>query len=305
GKRYFFEKADIADKKEMERIFKKYDIDTVVNFAAETHVDRSILFPESFVRTNVLGTYTLLETARNFWSCSADSLRGDVLFHHVSTDEVYGSLGNGGKFSEKSMYNPQSPYSSSKASSELIAMSYFHTYGLPVTISNSSNNYGAFQFPEKFIPLMILNIKENKELPVYGDGKNIRDWIYVDDHNRAILKILNSSPAGEKWNIGGGNEMENIVLLNKLIDLTAKEIGKDPDIVRKKITFIKDRPGHDKRYAVDSEKARRSLGWNQKMDFDSGLLKTIRWYLSNEGWMERVKNGSYKEWITKNYGERK
>ena len=299
--RYIFEKADICDREQIERIFKQYDIDTVIHFAAESHVDRSILGPEAFIKTNVMGTYTLLDVARNYWGCSLDNVRDDVLFHHISTDEVYGSLGETGYFREDTPYDPRSPYSSSKASSDHIALAYFHTYALPVTLSNCTNNYGPLQFPEKLLPLMISNIKEGKNLPVYGDGKNIRDWIYVEDHNRGVWEIVNKSRAGEKWNLGGENEWENIKLLNTVIDLTAKELGKDAEEVRKTITYVKDRPGHDRRYAIDCTKAKTKLGWERKMSFEQGLLATIRWYLAHEDWINNIKSGAYKDWIQKNY----
>ncbi len=304
GKRYFFEKVDICDRPQIERILKQYDIDTIIHFAAESHVDRSILGPEAFMKTNVMGTFTLLDCARNFWKKADGSIRDDVLFHHISTDEVYGSLGETGYFTETTPYDPRSPYSSSKASSDHIAMAYFHTYGLPVTLSNCTNNYGPFQFPEKLLPLMITNIKEGKTLPVYGDGKNIRDWIYVEDHNRGVWQIVNKSPAGEKWNLGGENEWENIRLLNTVIDLTSNELGKNPDEVRKTISFVKDRPGHDRRYAIDCTKAKTKLGWERKMTFEEGLLSTIKWYLSHSEWIEHIKSGAYKEWIKNNYGNR-
>lgn len=302
--RYIFEKVDICDREQIERIFKQYDIDTVIHFAAESHVDRSILGPEAFIKTNVMGTYTLLDVARNYWGCSLDNVRDDVLFHHISTDEVYGSLGETGYFREDTPYDPRSPYSSSKASSDHIALAYFHTYALPVTLSNCTNNYGPLQFPEKLLPLMISNIKEGKNLPVYGDGKNIRDWIYVEDHNRGVWEIVNKSRAGEKWNLGGENEWENIKLLNTVIDLTAKELGKDAEEVRKTITYVKDRPGHDRRYAIDCTKAKTKLGWERKMSFEQGLLATIRWYLAHEDWINNIKSGAYKDWIEKNYSAR-
>lgn len=304
GKRYFFEKVDICDRPQIERILKQYDIDTIIHFAAESHVDRSILGPEAFMKTNVMGTFTLLDCARNFWKKEDGSIRDDVLFHHISTDEVYGSLGETGYFTETTPYDPRSPYSSSKASSDHIVMAYFHTYGFPVTLSNCTNNYGPFQFPEKLLPLMITNIKEGKTLPVYGDGKNIRDWIYVEDHNRGVWQIVNKSPAGEKWNLGGENEWENIRLLNTVIDLASKELGKNPDEVRKTISFVKDRPGHDRRYAIDCTKAKTKLGWERKMTFEEGLLSTIKWYLSHSEWIEHIKSGAYKEWIKNNYGNR-
>ena len=300
-RRYFFEKVDICDRVQIERIFKQYDIDTVIHFAAESHVDRSILGPEAFMKTNVMGTFTLLDVAKNYWNVSFDNQRDDVLFHHISTDEVYGTLGETGYFLETTPYDPRSPYSSSKASSDHIVMAYYHTYGLPITLSNCTNNYGPFQFPEKLLPLMISNIREGKNLPVYGDGKNIRDWIYVEDHNRGVWQIVNQSPAGEKWNLGGENEWENIRLLNTVIDLTAKELGKNPDDVRKTITYVKDRPGHDRRYAIDCTKAKTKLGWERKMTFEQGLLSTIRWYLNHSEWIEHIKSGAYKDWIQKNY----
>ena len=300
-RRYFFEKVDICDRAQIERIFKQYDIDTVIHFAAESHVDRSILGPEAFMKTNVMGTFTLLDVAKNYWNVSLENKRDDVLFHHISTDEVYGTLGETGYFLETTPYDPRSPYSSSKASSDHIVMAYYHTYGLPITLSNCTNNYGPFQFPEKLLPLMISNIREGKNLPVYGDGKNIRDWIYVEDHNRGVWQIVNQSPAGEKWNLGGENEWENIRLLNTVIDLTAKELGKNPDDVRKTITYVKDRPGHDRRYAIDCTKAKTTLGWERKMTFEQGLLSTIRWYLNHSEWIEHIKSGAYKDWIQKNY----
>ncbi len=301
--RYFFEKVDICDRAEIERIFKQYDIDTVIHFAAESHVDRSILGPEAFMKTNVMGTYTLLDVARKYWNVSLDNPRDDVLFHHISTDEVYGSLGETGYFLETTPYDPRSPYSSSKASSDHIVMAYYHTYGLPITLSNCTNNYGPFQFPEKLLPLMISNIKDGKNLPVYGKGDNIRDWIYVEDHNRGVWDIVRKSPAGEKWNLGGENEWQNIKLLNKVIDLTSKEIGKDAEDVRKTITYVKDRPGHDKRYAIDCTKAKTKLGWQRKMTFEEGLLATIRWYLNHGEWISHIQSGAYKDWISKNYTE--
>lgn len=302
-RRYFFEKVDICNRAQIERIFKQYDIDTVIHFAAESHVDRSILGPEAFIKTNVMGTYTLLDVARQYWNVSLDKTRDDVVFHHISTDEVYGSLGETGYFLETTPYDPRSPYSSSKAGSDHIAMAYFHTYGLPVTLSNCTNNYGPFQFPEKLLPLMISNIKDGKSLPVYGDGKNIRDWIYVEDHNRGVWQIVNKSPAGEKWNLGGENEWENIKLLNTVIDLTSQELGKDAEEIKKTITYVKDRPGHDRRYAIDCTKAKKQLGWERKMTFEQGLLTTIKWYLKHSDWIANIQNGSYKDWISKNYSE--
>jgi len=297
--KYFFEKGDIGDRTLVEKIFEKYAIDTVVHFAAESHVDRSILGPEAFIKTNVLGTFTLLDVARNIWK-DADG----VLFHHVSTDEVYGSLGETGYFTETTPYDPRSPYSASKASSDHLVMAYYHTYGLPITLSNCSNNYGPFQFPEKLIPLMILNMLEGKALPVYGDGKNIRDWLYVDDHNSAVWNIIQNGKIGEEYNIGGDNEWENIKLLNVLIDIVAKKINKNAETIRSLITYVKDRPGHDRRYAIDCSKIKRELGWKQTVSFEQGLERTVDWYLANTEWINGIRSGEYKRWVEKNYGER-
>lgn len=305
GTRYFFEKADICDRSAIERIFKQYDIDTVIHFAAESHVDRSILGPEAFIKTNIMGTYTLLDVARKFWNVSLDNQRDDVLFHHISTDEVYGSLGETGYFTETTPYDPRSPYSASKASSDHIVMAYYHTYGLPITLSNCTNNYGPYQFPEKLIPLMILNMQEGKNLPVYGEGKNIRDWIYVEDHNRAVWQIVKDGITGQKYNIGGENEWQNIKLLDKLIELTAKEADLNADDVRKTIVHVKDRPGHDARYAIDCAKIKKELGWERKMTFEEGLTLTVKWYLSHKEWIERVQSGEYLKWIDSNYARRK
>lgn len=301
NQRYFFEKVDICDRPEIERIFKQYDIDTVVHFAAESHVDRSILGPEAFVKTNVMGTFTMLDVARNYWKKEDGSIRDDVLFHHISTDEVYGSLGETGYFREDTPYDPRSPYSSSKASSDHLVMAYFHTYGLPITLSNCTNNYGPYQFPEKLLPLMISNIKDGKNLPVYGKGDNIRDWIYVEDHNRAVWLIVKNGVTGEKYNIGGENEWQNIKLLHKVIELTAAATGKKVEDVEKTITYVKDRPGHDKRYAIDCTKIKTQLGWKRLMTFEEGLQETVDWYLANSTWIEHIQSGSYKDWISKNY----
>ncbi|MDR3334366.1 MAG: dTDP-glucose 4,6-dehydratase [Treponema sp.] len=299
GTQYCFEHGDICDRGFVDALFKKYGIDTVVHFAAESHVDRSIYGPETFIKTNVMGTFTLLEAARNAWK------EGDgVLFHHISTDEVYGSLGETGAFSETTPYDPRSPYSASKASSDHLVMAYHHTYGLPITLSNCSNNYGPYQFPEKLIPLMILNIVEGKPLPVYGDGKNIRDWVYVEDHNRAVWTILHTGVTGEKYNIGGENEWENIRLLHTLIDLVSQKAGLDPEKVRGTITFVKDRPGHDRRYAIDCSRIKRELGWTRKVGFEEGLAKTVDWYLANTSWVDGIRSGEYQRWVEKTYGER-
>ena len=282
-RRYFFEKADICNHSQIERIFRQYDIDTVVHFAAETHVDRSILSPEAFINTNVKGTFTLLEASRSYWNVSLLNPRSDVHFHHVSTDEVYGSAGTAGSFTENSPYAPRSPYSASKAASDHLVMAYHHTYGLPVTVSNCTNNYGPHQFPEKFLPLMILNIRDKKNLPVYGAGKNIRDWIYVEDHNRAVWKILRHGLSGEKYNIAGENEWHNIDLLEKVIEITSAKTDRSACEIKKNITFVKDREGHDFRYSIDCTKIKKELGWEQKMPFNEGLEFTVNWYLEHSG----------------------
>ena len=304
GQRYFFERGDISDRALVERIFKQYDIDTVVHFAAESHVDRSVLDPEAFVRTNVLGTYTLLDVAKNYWGCSLDNPRDDVLFHHISTDEVYGSLGPTGYFTETTLYDPRSPYSASKASSDHLVFAYHHTFGLPVTLSNCTNNYGPYQFPEKLIPLMILNISTGKNLPVYGQGTNIRDWIYVEDHNKAVWLILQKGINGQKYNIGGENEWQNVKLLDKLIEIASAKLGKSADDVRKTIVHVKDRPGHDARYAIDCSKIKSELGWKREMTFEQGLELTVQWNLQNKDWISHIQSGDYLKWVEKNYSKR-
>ena len=301
--RYFFEHGDICDRVFVEALFKKHDIDTVVHFAAESHVDRSIHGPEAFIKTNVMGTFTLLDVARNAWINNGKS-REDVLFHHISTDEVYGSLGETGYFTEETPYDPRSPYSASKASSDHLALAYSHTYGLPVTLSNCSNNYGPYQFPEKLIPLMILNMLEGKSLPVYGDGKNVRDWLFVEDHNLAVWEIMRGGKTGETYNIGGENEWENIKLLNVLIEITAEKAKLDPAKIHDTITYVKDRPGHDRRYAIDCSKIKRELGWKQTVSFEEGLSRTVDWYLANPKWIESIRSGEYQKWVEKNYGKR-
>lgn len=299
GSRYFFIKGDITDRPYVEHVFRDYAIDTVVNFAAESHVDRSILGPETFIKTNVFGTYTLLDVAHHAWD-----KREDTLFHHVSTDEVFGSLGNEGYFREDTAYDPHSPYSATKAASDHLVMAYHYTYGLPTTLSNCSNNYGPYQFPEKLIPLMILNMKEGKSLPVYGDGKNVRDWLYVEDHVAALWLILQKGKSGEKYNIGGENEWENIHLIRRLISFVAEETSVDPKELESLVVFVRDRPGHDRRYAIDCSKIKKELGWKQKSTFDEGLRQTVHWYLTNDEWCARVKSGEYQKWIEKNYVRR-
>lgn len=300
GDKYFFEKVDICDFNKLEKIFDKYKPDAIIHFAAESHVDRSIYGPKDFITTNIIGTFNLLEIARKFWQDKYDITR----FHHISTDEVYGSLEDKGYFYEHTPYDPRSPYSASKASSDHLVMAYFHTYGMNVVITNCSNNYGPYQFPEKLIPLMILNMLEEKPLPVYGDGKNIRDWLYVEDHCRGVWLVLNRGRPGEKYNIGGENEWRNIDLVNKLCEIVAKKNNKPKDFYKRLITFVKDRPGHDRRYAINCDKIKRELGWSQSVDFETGLEKTVDWYLKNQKWIENVRSGQYKKWLELNYLKR-
>jgi len=298
--RYVFCHNDICDYEAIDSIFAKYNVDCVIHFAAESHVDRSIHGPGEFVRTNINGTFNLLEVARKHW---AD--KKDTLFHHVSTDEVFGSLGDTGYFYEDTPYDPRSPYSASKAASDHLVYAYYHTYGLNITMSNCTNNYGPYQFPEKLIPVMVMNILAEKALPVYGDGKNIRDWLYVIDHNTAIWDIVTKGRIGQTYNIGGENEWTNIELVNSLCEIMAELTGKpDKEYYKKLITYVKDRPGHDRRYAINCDKIKSELGWKQSVTFAEGLKKTLKWYLDNSQWVENIKSGAYKEWIDKNYSDR-
>ena len=293
--RYTFIKADICDYESMVAVFDRHEIDTVCHFAAESHVDRSIVRPDAFIQTNIVGTFNLLEVAR----AGQDRLK---LFHHVSTDEVFGSLGEDGYFTEETPYKPNSPYSASKAGSDHLVRAYHKTFGLSVTISNCSNNYGPYQFPEKLIPLVVLNAVEGEPLPVYGDGQNVRDWLYVRDHCIAIWKIMKEGKRGETYNIGGDNELENINLVEMICDIldeTQEDKGKQPR--RKLITFVKDRPGHDRRYAIDFTKLKKELGWTPEESFESGINKTIQWYLNNQEWVSRIKSGEYQSWIKEHY----
>jgi len=299
GQRYVFVKGDITEAAEVEAALSKHRVDTIVHFAAESHVDRSIHGPGEFIKTNILGTYNLLQAARQFWGD-----RKDVLFHHVSTDEVYGSLGDAGKFVETTAYDPRSPYSASKASSDHLVKAWYHTFGLPITMSNCSNNYGPYHFPEKLIPLMIGNLLAGKPLPVYGDGKNVRDWLYVVDHASAIWSIVTKGHVGETYNVGGENEWTNIDLVRLLCSRLADVQGKDPQEYLSLITFVADRPGHDHRYAIDCTKLKSELGWTQSLTFEQGLDATVRWYLANQDWVNQVSSGEYRTWVEKNYGAR-
>jgi dTDP-glucose 4,6-dehydratase len=294
--RYIFIKADICDQEIMARIFDDYEIDSICHFAAESHVDRSIVSPDAFIQTNIMGTFNLLELAR----AHQERLQR---FHHISTDEVFGSLGTEGFFTEETAYQPNSPYSASKAGSDHLVRAYHKTYGLPVTISNCSNNYGPYQFPEKLIPLMILNALEGKPLPVYGDGRHVRDWLYVRDHCTGVWRIMKQGKSGETYNIGGHNEMENIEVVEMICDILDEfETGADHPSRRDLITFVKDRPGHDRRYAIDFAKLRQTLDWRPEESFESGLRKTIKWYLEHREWVGRVKGGAYQSWIQEHYG---
>jgi len=293
--RYVFVKADIGDARVMREVFDTHAIDTICHFAAESHVDRSIVAPDAFVTTNILGTYTLLEQARR---CRA-RLR---LFHHISTDEVFGSLGPRGRFTETSPYQPNSPYSASKAAADHLVRAYSRTYNLPVTISNCSNNYGPYQFPEKLIPLMILNALQGQTLPVYGDGRHVRDWLYVTDHCRAVWRIMQKGTRGETYNIGGGCEKTNI----EVVESICKAVDRlqplaDGRPCRDLITFVKDRPGHDRRYAIDFSKLQDGLEWRPRESFETGIAKTIQWYLDHRAWVAGVISGEYRHWIEKHY----
>ncbi|MDF2927798.1 MAG: rffG 1 [Anaerospora sp.] len=291
---YAFVHGDICDAALVKQLFTDYQPSGVVHFAAESHVDRSIDGPADFIRTNINGTFTLLEAARQYLGDKADELKGNFRFLHVSTDEVYGSLGATGYFTEETPYAPNSPYSASKASSDHLVRAYYHTYGLPVLMTNCSNNYGPYQFPEKLIPLMLLNALEGKALPVYGTGQNVRDWLYVEDHCSAILKVLESGVPGEKYNIGGHNEKTNLDIVHMLCDiLDCRKPRTDGKSYRDQITFVKDRPGHDMRYAIDASKIQKELGWIPAETFETGIVKTVDWYLTNQDWCKRITDGSY------------
>lgn len=294
---YEFKQLDITDQQAVNRCFESFHPDWVVHFAAESHVDRSILDPGAFVRTNVIGTYNLLEAARRTWS----DLTGKV-FHHVSTDEVFGSLGSEGFFTETTAYDPSSPYSASKAGSDHIARAYHRTFGLPVKITNCSNNYGPRQFPEKLIPLMILNADEGKPLPVYGKGENVRDWLFVDDHCRAIWSVIQRGVIGETYNIGGNSERTNLQVVEAICKAVEEKTGKSG--LADLITYVADRPGHDLRYAIDASKIKNDLGWEPTVTFEEGLSRTVSWYLDNPAWVNSVRTGAYRDWLETNYSDR-
>ena len=296
---YSFRRVDIADDKAVEALFEQEQPDLVVHFAAESHVDRSIHGPAAFVRTNIQGTFNLLDACRKRWGKSENKL-----FHHVSTDEVYGTLGDEGMFTEKTPYDPSSPYSASKAASDHLVRAFHRTYGMPVKLTNCSNNYGPLQFPEKLIPLMIQNAVAGKALPVYGEGLNVRDWLYVEDHCTAIWSVIEKGVVGETYNVGGNNEVRNIDVVHRLCSSVATQLGKSEEELLGLITHVKDRPGHDYRYAIDSSKLQRECGWEPKETFETGLAKTVDWYLTNDAWMQSIQSGDYRKWMEKNYQTR-
>jgi dTDP-glucose 4,6-dehydratase len=301
--KYHFAHGDICDRKAMQRLFAEHEPQAIVHFAAESHVDRSIHGPDEFIHANVMGTFTLLETARAYSSALTGSDRESFRFLHVSTDEVYGSLGlQDPAFNETTAYAPNSPYSASKAGADHLVRAYHHTYGLPTLTTNCSNNYGPRQFPEKLIPLMILNARAGMPLPVYGDGQNVRDWLFVDDHCEAIRGVLTRGRVGETYNIGGWSEQKNLDVVETLCVVLDELCPDDPVVPhRGLIRFVQDRPGHDRRYAIDARKIERELGWRPKENFASGLRKTVQWYLGNEGWVKNITTGAYREWISKQY----
>ena len=297
---YTFVKGDICDGPMLEKLFAEHKFTSVIHLAAESHVDRSISNPLAFIQTNIVGTATLLNIAKASWGDDFTNKR----FYHVSTDEVYGSLGNEGMFLETTAYDPRSPYSASKASSDHVVRAYHHTYNLPVVISNCSNNYGSHQFPEKLIPLMIHNIVNQKPLPIYGKGENIRDWLWVEDHARAIDVIFHDGKNGETYNIGGHNEWTNIDLVHTLCKLMDKKLGKEAGTSAKLITYVKDRAGHDMRYAIDATKIKNDLGWEPSLQFEEGLENTLDWYLANEAWLDNVTSGAYRNYYDEQYQKR-
>ena len=299
---YVFVQADMCDKEAIQGLFDQYDIDYVVNFAAESHVDRSITNPEIFVQTNVLGTVNLLNIAKNAWAVGDDQYKDGVKFMQVSTDEVYGSLGAEGFFMETTPLDPHSPYSSSKASADLFVKAYSDTYKMPVNITRCSNNYGPYQFPEKLIPLMINNTLQHKELPIYGDGMQIRDWLYVEDHCKAIDMVVRGGKLGEVYNVGGPNERPNIVIVKTILEYVKENV--DPAVGEHMMKHVADRKGHDRRYGIDPEKIKRDLGWYPETTFEVGIQKTIQWYLNHKEWMENVTSGAYQEYYQRMYSNR-
>ncbi len=313
SERYAFVQADICDRNAMDKIFVEFQPDAVMHLAAESHVDRSISGPAEFIETNIVGTYTLLEAARAYWSQLDENRKSGFRFHHISTDEVYGDLPHPDErptgeelpmFTETTSYAPSSPYSASKASSDHLVRAWQRTYGLPCIVTNCSNNYGPFHFPEKLIPLVILNALEGKNLPVYGKGDQIRDWLYVEDHASALYTVVTQGKLGETYNIGGHNEKKNLDVVLTICDLLDDMVPKTTSY-REQITYVADRPGHDRRYAIDANKISHDLNWKPQETFESGIRKTVQWYLTNQQWVENIKSGAYKNWIEQNYGDRK
>ncbi|TNV18993.1 dTDP-glucose 4,6-dehydratase [Buttiauxella sp. B2] len=311
--RYAFVQADICDRNALDKIFLEHQPDAIMHLAAESHVDRSITGPAEFIETNIVGTYTLLEASRAYWSQLTEERKTGFRFHHISTDEVYGDLPHPdecpvGKvlplFTETTSYAPSSPYSASKASSDHLVRAWQRTYGLPCVVTNCSNNYGPYHFPEKLIPLVILNALEGKSLPVYGKGDQIRDWLYVEDHARALYTVVTQGVLGETYNIGGHNEKKNLDVVLTICDLLDELVPKNMSY-HEQITYVADRPGHDRRYAIDASKISHDLNWKPQETFESGIRKTVEWYLTNQQWVDNIKSGAYKSWIEQNYGERK
>ncbi|OKP01930.1 dTDP-glucose 4,6-dehydratase [Xenorhabdus eapokensis] len=314
--RYSFEKADICDRNRLDNILEQYQPDAIMHLAAESHVDRSISGPSDFIETNIIGTYTLLEATRNYWQQLSEDKKNKFIFHHISTDEVYGDLPHPDQFpdtnsttlplfTEKTAYAPSSPYSASKASSDHLVRAWHRTYGLPTIVTNCSNNYGPYHFPEKLIPLVILNALEGKPLPIYGKGDQIRDWLYVEDHARALYKVVTMGKVGETYNIGGHNEKKNIEVVHTICKLLDELKPKSQGSYQDQITYVTDRPGHDRRYAISASKISRDLGWQPQETFEEGIRKTIHWYLDNQAWVQNVKSGTYQSWVSQQYGENK
>lgn len=304
--RYMFERVDICDREQIDRVLREQQPDAIMHLAAESHVDRSISGPSEFIQTNIIGTYMLLEAARHYWSAQDDARKARFRFHHISTDEVYGDLeGPQDLFTETTPYQPSSPYSASKASSDHLVRAWARTYGLPTLVTNCSNNYGPCHFPEKLIPLIILNALEGKALPVYGKGNQVRDWLYVEDHARALYKVVTEGVVGETYNIGGHNEKQNIEVVRTLCALLDEMRPGSPHCPHASlITYVQDRPGHDQRYAIDASKIQRELGWTPQESFETGIRKTVEWYLTHSEWVDHVKSGSYQQWIDQNYADR-
>jgi len=312
SERYTFEQVDICDADNVKRLFEQYQPDAVMHLAAESHVDRSIDGPAEFIHTNIIGTYTLLEGARKYWNELSEDARQAFRFHHISTDEVYGDLPHpdeveGGElplFTETTAYAPSSPYSASKASSDHLVRAWARTYGLPVLVTNCSNNYGPYHFPEKLIPLVILNALADKPLPIYGKGDQIRDWLFVEDHARALTEVVLNGVVGETYNIGGHNEKQNLEVVQTICKILDRLVPKSTPYAEQ-ITYVKDRPGHDRRYAIDADKIERELGWKPQESFESGIEKTVQWYLDNQEWVKNVQSGEYQQWVDQQYGASK